>query len=145
MLWLQQSSFIFHAMEKPTTPTTELHHIAMASTDLLLQGCTRRDAYHALPEELRLMQGRLGRVVETLHWEEPESQILAEKVGEWMACRPQPLASMWRRVNYSSLSVLEGVSGLLTSGQAEWLSTPAPAEQSATQPLPLPKVPAGKP
>lgn len=137
-------TFVFHAMDTPTTPAAEQHHIAMASTDLLMQGCTRRDAFHALPEELRQMQGRLGRVVETLHWEDVESQVLAERVWELIAKRPQPLASLWRRVNYSSLSFLEVVSVLLTGGQAEWLAA-APAGQPDTQTLPLPDVTKSKP
>ena len=133
-------TFIFHAMEKPIAPAPEEHHIALAANDLLMQGCTRRDSFHALPEELRQMEGRLGRVVETLHWDDPETQVLADRIWELMAKRPQPLASMWRRVNYSSLSYLEVVSTLLTSGQAEWLSTPTPTDQIQTQTLPLPNV-----
>jgi len=133
-------TFVFHAKEKPSAPIAEEHHIGLACTDLLMQGCSRRDAYHALPEPLRQMQGRLGRVVETLHWEDPASQILAERVWELLAKRPQPLASLWRRVNYSSLSFLEVVSAMLTSGQAEWLSTPVPVGQGETQTLPLPPV-----
>jgi CRP-like cAMP-binding protein len=138
-------TFVFHAKEKAIAPGADEHHIGLACTDLLIQGCTRRDAYHALPEELRQMQGRLGRLVETLYWEDPASQILADRVWELLAKRPQPLASLWRRVNYSSLSFLEVVSAMLKSGQAEWLSAPVPPGHGETQTLPLPQVTRPKP
>jgi CRP-like cAMP-binding protein len=140
-------TFNFRAKDTPTVVVPEEHRIVLSSTDLLMQGCTRRDAYHSLPESLREMQGRLGRLTEVLTWTEPDSQVLAEKVWDLIARRPQPLASMWRRLNYSSLSYLEVVSALVTSGQAEWLETPTPDNVIETVTLPttvLPKFPLPK-
>ncbi len=134
-------SFMFHVMDKPTVAFSEEHRIDHGCTDLLMQGVTRRDAYHALPEPLREMQGRLGRVAELLVWTEPETEALAARIWELMARRPQPLASMWRRLNSSSLSYLEVVSQLITSGQAEWIETVDPETQTDTQPLPKPTKP----
>jgi hypothetical protein len=84
------------------------------------------------------MEGRLGRLTPELTWTEPDSQVLAERVWELMARRPQPLASMWRRLNYSSLSFLEVVSILITTGQSEWLETPSPDNVVETTRLPKP-------
>ena len=131
-------SFIFHAKDAPTLAAAEQHKIETNSTDLLIQGCTRRDAYHALPDSLRAMEGRLGRLTPELTWTEPESQALAEKVWELMARRPQPLASMWRRLNFSSLSFLEVAGVLITTGQSEWLETPSPDNVVETTRLPKP-------
>jgi CRP-like cAMP-binding protein len=134
-------SFIFHAREQPAVVAAEQHRIEHNSTDLLIQGCTRRDAYHALPDSLRAMEGRLGRLTPELTWTESGSQALAERIWELMARRPQPLASMWRRLNFSTLSFLEVVSGLITTGQAEWLETPAPENVVETTRLPSPPNP----
>jgi hypothetical protein len=133
-----EGTFTFRAVEQPSTPFPETHRIETESTDLLLQGCTRRDGYSNLPEPLRQMQGRLGRLHEALVWEEAETQPLAERIWELIARRPQPLASMWRRLNYSSLSYLEVVSQLLTTGQCEWLETPSPDNVVETTRLPKP-------
>jgi hypothetical protein len=117
-------------------PFTEDHKVDLACTDLLMQGVSRRDVFYALPEPLRRMEGRLGRVAELLVWTETETQPLAGRIWELMAKRPQPLDSLWRRLNYSLLTFLEVVSQLITQGQAEWIETPAPEGQSETQPLP---------
>jgi len=130
--------FTFRVIPEPTVPFGEENRIELSCTDLLLQGVTRRDAYHALPEPLRLMHDRLGRVAELLVWPETETQALAGRIWELMAKRPQPLASMWRRLNYSSLAYLEVVSQLITTGQAEWIETVGPETQTDSQPLPKP-------
>jgi CRP-like cAMP-binding protein len=131
-------TFIFRAKPEPTVAGAEEHRIELSSTDLLMQGCTRRDSYHALPEALRQMQGRIGHVTHELTWMEPTTMPLAGKIWELTARRPQPIASMWRRLNYSSLSYLEVISELLTNGQAEWLATPAPDNVVETTALPKP-------
>jgi CRP-like cAMP-binding protein len=132
-------TFTFRATDKPSVPGSEQHQIELGSTDLLMQGCTRRDAFHALPEEMRLMQGRLSRLTESLAWTDPETQALAERIWELIAKRPQPLDSMWRRVNYSSLTFLNVVTMFIVTRQAEWVTTPAPENLSATtQSLPKP-------
>jgi CRP-like cAMP-binding protein len=129
-------TFIFRARTEPTVAVPEQHRIELSSTDLLMQGCTRRDAYHALPQALREMQGRLGHVTPELAWTEPETQSLAARIWELTARRPQPLASMWRRLNYSSLTYLEVMTELLASGQAEWLAAPTPETATETTALP---------
>ncbi len=131
-------TFVFHAKEQPTMAAPDQHKIDQNSTDILMQGCTRRDAYHALPDALRAMEGRLGRLTPELAWTEPDSQPLADKIWELMARRPQPLASLWRRLNYSSLSFLEVVSTLIATGQSEWLETTSPDNQTETTSLPKP-------
>jgi CRP-like cAMP-binding protein len=131
-------NFTFRVIDQPTAVFNEAHRIELGCTDLLMQGVTRRDVYQALPESLRQMEGRLGRLTESLVWTEPETQGLAERLWELMARRPQPLVSLWRRVNFSSLTFLEVVSHLMTSGQAELLMTPAPENQAESQFLPKP-------
>ena len=87
----------------------------------------RRNAYEALPEPLRKMEGSLGRLSQSLAWIDPETKPLAEHIWELIARRPQALDSLWRRVNYSSLTFLEAVRQLVSTGQAEILTT-APSE-----------------
>jgi hypothetical protein len=120
-------TFTFQVMDKPGVPFNEEHRIELANSDLLTQGILRRDAYHALPEPLRQMEGSLGRLTESLVWTEPETQDLAGRIWELLiAERPQPLDSLWRRLNYSSPSFLDAVSRLLSTGQAEFVATPPP-------------------
>lgn len=68
---------------------------------------------------------------ESLSWIDPDTQGLAERIWELIAKRPQPLDSLWRRVNYSSLSFLEAVSQLITTEQTEWLTEPSLEEKPA--------------
>lgn len=132
-------TFTFRAMDQPGASVSEEHRIGLESTDLLMQGCTRRDSYHALPEEMRQMLGRLSRLTESLAWTDPDTKVLAERIWELIARKPQPLDSMWRRVNYSSLTFLNVVTMLIVTRQAEWVTTPAPDNLSATtQALPKP-------
>jgi len=127
-------SFTFRVMDQPILPFSEEHQINLSGTDLLAQGISRRDAYLALPEPLRQMQGRLGRVAELLVWTEQDTQALAGRIWELMAKRPQPVDSLWRRLNYSSLTFLEVVNQLIASGQAEWLETESTDQPADSQP-----------
>ena len=114
-------TFIFRVRDEPSAPPFgEENKIGLESVDLLMQGVTRRDLYQALPEPLRKMEGRLSRKAASLSWSEPETQPLAERIWELIAKRPQPLDSLWRRVNFSSLSFLEVVNQLVTTEQAEF-------------------------
>jgi hypothetical protein len=128
-------TFTFRVMDQPSVPFSEEHRIDLGCTDLLIQGVTRRDLYHALPEPMRLMEGRLSRATESLTWTEPETQALAGRIWELIAKRPQPLASLWRRVNYSSVTFLETVNQMINSAQAEML-----AEVPTGQTVPLPNI-----
>jgi CRP-like cAMP-binding protein len=116
-------TFAFRVIDDPTVPFSEEYRLELESADLLMQGLTHRDAYHALPEPIRRMDGTLGRLTESLVWTEPETQALAERVWELIARHPQPLVSLWRRVNYSSPTFLQAVRRLVSSGQAELLTT----------------------
>jgi CRP-like cAMP-binding protein len=119
-------TFTFQVVDRPNVAFTEEHRIDLGSADLLMQGVAHRDTYNALPEPMRRMEGRLSRLTESLVWTQPETQGLAERIWELIAKRPQPLASLWRRVNYSSLTFLEVVNQLASSGQAELLTTASP-------------------
>ena len=123
-----EGTFTFRVREEPTLPFSKEHLIELDSTGLLMEGVGRRDTYQAIPENLRQMTGRLSRVGEELQWSDPETAAVAERVWELIAKRPQPLASLWRRMNYSALSFLQVVSELVSSGQAELL-TEAPSGQ----------------
>ena len=132
-------TFTFRAVDKPSVPFSDENRIGLECTDLLIQGVTRRDIYHALPESMRLMDGRLSRVTESLVWTEPETQVLAERIWELIARRPQPLDSLWRRTNFASVTFLEVLSELVTTGQAELITGPAAAAMR-TGALPPPPV-----
>jgi len=114
-----EGTFTFRVLEKPTLPFTEEHRIELDSTDLLMQGVSRRDTYQSLPENLRKMEGRLSRRAEELQWADPETAGLAGRIWDQIAKRPQPVASLWRRANYSALTFLEVMTELVNSGQAE--------------------------
>ena len=114
-------TFTFQVVDQPGAPFNEERRLELASSDLLMQGVMRRDAYQALPESLRQMEGSLSHLTESLVWTEPETQGLAERIWELIAKRPQPLASLWRRLNYSAPAFLEAVSQLVSTGQAELL------------------------
>ncbi len=131
-------SFNFRVMDKPASPFNEALRIELGATDLLMQGATKRDVYAALPEPLRHMDGRVGRVTEALTWTEVETHPLAAQVWEFLARRPQPLASLSRRVNYSTLTFLEVVQQMLATGQAELLPPASPDTPTDTQHLPKP-------
>ncbi len=125
-------TFIFRVKDEPSAPPfSDENKIELESTDLLIQGVTRRDTYQAMPESLREMKGRLSRVTESLVWTEPETQALAERIWELIAKRPQPLDSLWRRLNYSALAFLEAVTQLVNTGQAGLLADEPAAEKPA--------------
>ena len=125
-------TFIFRVKDEPSAPPfSDENRIKLESTDLLMQGVTRRDAFHAIPESLREMHGRLSRVTEELVWTDAETQGLAERVWELIAKRPQPLESLWRRLNYSAHTYLEVVIHLVNTGQAELLAEEPAGEKPA--------------
>lgn len=131
-----EGSFNFHVMDQPTLPFSAEHKIELESADLLAQGRGRREAYLALPEPLRQMKGRLNRLAEVLAWEDAGTQELAGRIWEFVAKRPQPLDSLWRRLNCSSHMFLAIVSHLVNTGQAELQTAEPAAEPPASPPVP---------
>jgi CRP-like cAMP-binding protein len=134
-------SFNFMVIDKPISNFGDQPKIELAATDLLMQGATKRDVYQALPEVLRQMIGRIGRKAEALTWTEPETEPLAKQLWELTGKRPQPLASLWRRVNYSTLTFLEVVAQMIEAAQIELMPPAAPDAPSETQGLPNPTLP----
>jgi len=116
-----EGSFTFRVMAEPALPFNKEHIIEIESTELLMQGVGRRDTYQAIPEILRKMEGKLSRKAEALQWSDPETAALAERILELIAKRPQPMLSLWRRLNFSALTFLEVINGLLQTEQAELL------------------------
>jgi CRP-like cAMP-binding protein len=135
-----EGGFTFRVMAEPKSPFSKDHLIRIESTDLLMQGVGRRDTYQAIPEELRRMEGRLSRKAEELQWNDPETAPLAERIWELIARRPQPMISLWRRLNYSALTFLETVNGLVQTEQAELLLD-TPVEASPESPAEAPPEP----
>ncbi len=124
--------FAFRIMEKPTLPFKDELKIELPSGDMIMQGAQRRDMYGEVPEQWRKMQGKLIRKGETLQWSDPETAQLAERIWELTAKRPQHLDSLWRRLNYSSLTFLQVIGTLMESGQAEVEFDPIVAEPEVT-------------
>jgi len=114
-----EGAFSFRVGMKPTLPFNKEYKIDIDSTDLLMQGVSKRDAYLAIDATLRKMPGKLHRKAELLRWSEEETSTLAGRIWELISKRPQPLDSLWRRLNYSSLAFLQVVGELLRSRQAE--------------------------
>jgi hypothetical protein len=116
-----EGAFTFQIMDKPTLPFSEEHKIDLDSTNLLLHGVERRDQYQTIPDSWRRMEGRLSRKTDALEWTDDGTAVPAARVWELIAKRPQPLASLWRRLNHCSLTYLQVVGELVTTGQAELL------------------------
>ena len=116
-----EGTFIFRAMAEPAMKVAEEAKIEIEGSDLLKYGAACREAMEAMPEPYRLMSGRLNRLAEALSWTDEATQPLAERIWELIAKRPQPLDSLWRRLNVSTLSFLQTVSFLVNSAQAEVL------------------------
>jgi hypothetical protein len=125
-----ESTFTFQAMAHPILPFTEEHRIRLEG-DLIAQGLAHRDAYLAMPEPMRRMEGSLVRLTDALAWSEPESRELAGRIWEMIGPRPHPMASLWRRVNSSSLAFLETIHQLTTTGQVAWSAEHAPEAPSS--------------
>ena len=139
------STFEFHFKDAPATPYPEDQKIEIDSNDLLAQGVTKREAYLAIPEDLREMNGRLNRLGNALVWAYGPTQPLAERIWELIAKRPQPLDSMWRRLTCSSLTFLETVKTLVDTKQVEFIvnepEAVAPTEDPGTFPAATPSQP----
>ena len=114
-----EGTFTFQVLDHPLLPYSEGNRIELGSSDLLIQGVMRRDAYDALPEDLRRMEGHLVARNDASAGSEVPLGAPAARIRELIARRPQPLASLWRRVNYSSLTFLEAVNELISAGRAE--------------------------
>lgn len=114
-------TFSFEIMEHPTLAFDEAFRIDLESTDLLMQGATKRDMLQALPTVLYTMKGRLGRKAELLEWHDAATAPIAARVWELIAKRPQPLETLFRRMNFCALTYLEVVNQLLENGTAELL------------------------
>ena len=110
-------TFTFHVRPEPTVPGDGDHAIEMDSTGLLIEGVSRRDTFQAMPEPLRNLAGRLSRKAVVLDWTDPETAVAALQIWELMAKRPQPLASMWRRLNFSRVYFSAGGAGVAPCGQ----------------------------
>jgi CRP/FNR family cyclic AMP-dependent transcriptional regulator len=137
-----EGAFSFRVVEKPTLPFNQEHKIECDSTDLLMQGVSKRDDYLAIDETWRSMKGRLQRKTETLQWTADEAFApLAARIWELISKRPQPLDSLWRRLNYSSLAFLQVAGELVRSGQAEFVPDAPPEPQPEAQPEPAPAEP----
>jgi CRP-like cAMP-binding protein len=133
-------TFRFHFKDAPATPYPEDQKIEIESNDLLAQGVAKRDLYHAIPENLRTMNGRLNRLGETLIWAYGPTQPLAERIWELVSKRPQPLDSIWRRLTCSSLTLLETVNTLIDTKQAEFLVNEPTEEKPETETGSFPSV-----
>jgi hypothetical protein len=128
-------TFTFHVRPEPTVPGDSDHAIELDSTALLIEGISRRDTFQAMPEPLRNQAGRLGRKAEVLEWTDPETAVAVLQIWELIGKRPQPLASMWRRLNFSAFTFLQAAQALVDSGKAELLPEAAPEAQAASEPL----------
>lgn len=128
-----EGAFSFRLLEQPTLPFHEEYKITCDSTDLLMQGVSKRDAYLSLDDSWRNMAGKLHRKAEALQWTDEKTAALAGRIWELISKRPQPLDSLWRRLNYSSLTFLDVAAELVQSGQAEF-APDGPADGGNTSP-----------
>jgi CRP-like cAMP-binding protein len=122
-----EGTFTFQVVDHPLAPYDGEKRIELESCDLLIQGAMRRDAYQALPASLRSMEGSLGARAGAPAQTVPLKDAAA-RIRELIARRPQPLASLWRRVPYSSLTFLEAVNELIGTGDAVLVDTPSPGD-----------------
>ncbi len=107
-------TFTFNVQEKPELEYQEAHAIRADIGDLLLEGVMKRDAFNALPAELRAMEGRVQRLDENLNWSNPETEASASVIWGLLAKRPQPIQTLWRRLNISALTFLQIIREMLS-------------------------------
>jgi len=113
-----EGTFNFKSVEAPTTPFPQENKIDMESTSLLLEGVGKRDTFQGMPETLRHMDGRLARLAPELDWKNPDTQVVAKEI--WgLIVEPQPLLTIWKKLNYSAITVLEVVMEMGMNSQAE--------------------------
>jgi hypothetical protein len=128
-------TFTFHVRPEPTVPGNSEHAIEMDSTSLLIEGISRRDTFQAMPGPLRTLAGRLNRKADALDWTNPDTAVPALQIWELMAKCPQPLASMWRRLNFSAFTFLQAVEAMVVSGKAELLPEVSLEAEAASESL----------
>jgi CRP-like cAMP-binding protein len=122
-----EGSFAFQLRDQPVLPGDPEHIIHADPTAILLEGATRRDAYQALPPTLRAFTHQLRRQEPALEWTHPEAAGAPAQIWALLASpRPQPLATLWRRLNYSALTFLQAVQALLDTGLAELIPDQEP-------------------
>jgi CRP-like cAMP-binding protein len=132
-----EGAFSFRVLDKPTLPFNAEHKIECESTDLLMQGVSRRDDYLSIDETWRNMKGKLHRKTEALQWTDEASAPLAQRIWELISKRPQSLDSLWRRLSYSSLIFLQVAGELVRTGQAELVPEVVEEAEPETAPAPL--------
>jgi CRP-like cAMP-binding protein len=136
-----EGTFTFRVIAEPTVPGDADHAIEMDSTGLLIEGISRRDTFQAMPGPMRNLTGRLSRKAEVLEWADPETAVAVLQIWELISKRPQLLASMWRRLNFSALTFAQAVEALVHAGKAEVLPEPElppeppPEAEKASEPL----------
>jgi len=123
-------TFMFSIKEQPTTPYPEDQKVELDSTELLAQGVAKTEAFNAIPAELRSMDGRINRRFVELTYADEASLPMAERIWELIAKRPQPLDTLWRRLNCSALTFLEIVLVMINTGQVELLELEPVGEKS---------------
>jgi CRP-like cAMP-binding protein len=125
-----EGTFTFRVAAAPDVPSDGEHAVEMEGTALLIEGLSRRDTFTAMDERLRQLEGRLGRKVDVLDWTDPETAVPALQIWELIARRPQPLASMWRRLNFSAFTFAQAVQALVAADKAEILPEAGAASES---------------
>ncbi|MCE0485116.1 MAG: cyclic nucleotide-binding domain-containing protein [Methylacidiphilales bacterium] len=113
-----EGTFTFRSTEQPSKPFPDDNKIDLESTNLLLEGVGKRDTFQGMPETLRLMEGRLARIAESLDWQNDETRAAAEQIWKLIP-EPQPLVDIWRKLNYSAITFLETVMEMGMNGHAE--------------------------
>jgi CRP-like cAMP-binding protein len=125
-------TFVFSLREAPATPYPDEQKIDIDSTELLAQGVAKTETFQAIPEELRAMDGRLNRRFVELTYNDEATKAMAERIWELIAKRPQPMDTLWRRLNCSALTFLQVVSLMFNTGQIDILELePAGAVEKA--------------
>jgi CRP-like cAMP-binding protein len=116
-----EGTFTFRVGAGPDMPNDGERAVEMDSTALLIEGLSRRDTFSAMDERLRHLTGRLRRTADVLDWTDAETAVPVLQIWELMAKGPQPLASMWRRLNFSAPTFAQAVQALIEAGKAELL------------------------
>jgi len=119
-------TFTFQVLAEPTLTFAPEHAITLESNDLLMQGVGKRDLFIAMPEDFRNLKGKLSRRVEALQWTDPATAQVAERIWELIAKRPQTVESLWRRLGYSAITLLETICELGRLEQVSWELEPPP-------------------
>jgi CRP-like cAMP-binding protein len=108
-----EGSFAYQITAQPSAPYPRECEVNLRAGDVLLEAASKRDHFQNLPEHLQKLQGSLARLTDDFKWNTPQTAKTAEAIWQAIAKKPQLVASLWRRLNVCSLTLVEVIKGMI--------------------------------